>query len=281
MSANLNAQPMELKAMVAGAAAKERRNLGVSIVFTLIVLAIGFGWIAYSANKVVKLKAQEAALNDAIAKAKTEVAEQEGLLRKLSFDIANVKPTLDQCNQGNGNQDTKIAVAALASAQESVQAALNNPIRVDPKPPGQTPSPAPALVPVPSVTKMSFTDAEQKIRAAGFTAVRVDQSGKAPPGTVLYQDPIPGQRIAANSPVTLYVVPAAAANISVPDLKGTTLEEAKRILMQKGLSPKKLEQPGKGAPGTVLYQDPFAGRLVPSGTEVIIYVIPIPNAKGN
>ncbi|HYW71377.1 MAG TPA: PASTA domain-containing protein, partial [Pyrinomonadaceae bacterium] len=192
MSANLNAQPMELKAMVAGAAAKERRNLGVSIVFTLIVLAIGFGWIAYSANKVVKLKAQEAALNDAIAKAKTEVAEQEGLLRKLSFDIANVKPTLDQCNQGNGNQDTKIAVAALASAQESVQAALNNPIRVDPKPPGQTPSPAPALVPVPSVTKMSFTDAEQKIRAAGFTAVRVDQSGKAPPGTVLYQDPIPG-----------------------------------------------------------------------------------------
>lgn len=278
MSTNPNAQPMDLKEMLAGAAAKERRNLGLSIAFTIIVLAVGFGWIVYSAKKVVHLKSQEAELTASIAKAKVEVAEQEGLLRKLSLDIANVKPTLDKCTEGSGNQDAKIAVAALSSAQESVQVALNNPIKVGTQQPAQEVTATPALTTVPNVTRMSFTNAEQKVRAVGLTATRVDQSGNAPPGTVLYQDPLPGQRLATSSPVTLYVVPtpSAPASTSIPDLKGLTFEEANRQLVRLGLTVRKVDQPGKGVPGTVLYQDPFTGRRVPAGSQVSLYVIPKP-----
>jgi hypothetical protein len=277
MSSNLSSQ-VELKTLVARAAAKERRNLSLSILFTFIVLAIGFGWIGYSAYRVVKLKAQEADLKAAIEKAKVEVAEQEGLLRKLSSDIVNVKPALDRCAEGSGasSQDTKIAVAALSSAQQSVQVALNNPIQIEQKKEGPVPTPTPVMVVVPAATQMAFAAAEQRIRAVGLTARRVDEPAKTkPPGTVLYQDPLPGQRVAANSPVTLYVVPTTSAvSTEVPDLKGLTFEAAQRRIVQLGLTVRKVDQPGKGVPGTVLYQDPFAGRRVPPGSQVSIYVIP-------
>jgi len=275
MSSNPNSQ-QDLKTLVARAAAKERRNLSLSILFTFIVLAIGFGWIAYSANRVVKLKAQEAELRDAVAKAKVEVAEQEGLLRKLSSDIVNVKPALDRCAEGQNvpSQDAKIAVAALSSAQQSVQVALNNPIHIDTRKEGPFATPTPVMAVVPAVTQMTFASAEQKIRAVGLTSRRVDQPAKAAAGTVLYQDPLPGQRLVANSPVTLYVVPTSPLSTEVPDLKGLTFDEAKRRIVQLGLTVKKVDQPGRGTPGTVLYQDPFAGRRVPSGAEVSVYVIP-------
>lgn len=277
MSLNLEAQRLELKELVAGAAAKERRNLSLSLIFTLLVFAAGTGWIAYATNKVMKLKGQEAELNTAITKLKVDVAEQEGLFRKLSSEIANVKPTLDKCAEGNSStaQETRVAVAALSSAQQTVQIALNNPIKA-PTQQTQAPTPTPVTTTVPDVTRMRFSDAEQKLRAAGLTITRVDQSGNAAPATVLYQDPLPNQRVIGNSQVTLYVVPvpASPAPIALPDLKGLTVEEATRRLLQAGLVVKKVDQPGRGVPGTVLYQDPFAGRRVSAGSQVSIYVIP-------
>ena len=63
-------------------------------------------------------------------------------------------------------------------------------------------------------------------------------------------------------------------SVPVPSLKDLTFEEASKTLFAKNLTVRKVDQPGKGVPGTALYQDPFAGRRVPPGTQVSLYVIP-------
>lgn len=279
MSANSQAQQLDdLKKLVAGAAAKERRNLGLSLGFTLLVLALGFGWIAYAANKVVKLKAEEARLNLVIAETNMQIEKQKGELDKISVALEAVRPTFDKIRKGEipTKEETTVAAAALSSASESFQIVLSNPVSIDPS--TATPSPTPQLKIVPDVTKMAFTDADKKVRAVGLTTKRIDQPGTGASGTVLYQDPLAGQRMPINGTVKLYTVPTSPASIAVPDVRGLTFEEASQRIRQLGLTVRKVDQEGYGTPGTVLYQDPFTGRRVPPGSQVSVFVIP--NVKG-
>src|SRR5438094_3589494 len=147
MSSNLDSKPRELKALVTTAAAKERRNLGLSIAFTIIVLAVGIGWIVYSARKVVQLKAQEAGLTASITKLNAAIAEREGVLREANLAIVNIRPFIE----ASKTQDAKTAASALSNAQESLQVLINDPVRGETR--QQTePSPTPARVTVPGVT---------------------------------------------------------------------------------------------------------------------------------
>ncbi|HXI26002.1 MAG TPA: PASTA domain-containing protein [Pyrinomonadaceae bacterium] len=273
MSSNPDSKPRELKALVTAAAAKERRSLSISIVFTVIVLAIGFGWIAYSANRVVKLKQEESRLRTVNEQLNLETEKQKGLLLKINSDIKNVQPTLDRLSKGEttSKEENKIAAAALSSAQESVQFVLNNPTKLTTT---ATPTPTPTLTSVPDVTKIAAAEAEQKLRTARLSFTRVDQPGKGAPGMVLYQDPIAGQRVPVDTQVKLYVVPTSQVSRALPDLKGVTAEEGTRRLRELGLTVRIVDQQGFGPPGTVLYQDPFAGRRVPVGSQVSLYVIP-------
>jgi hypothetical protein len=276
MSANSQTQRLdELKKLVAGAAAKERRNLTLSLGFTLLVLAVGLGWIGYAASKVARLKTEEARLNSVMAETNKKIEKQKGELDKISVALEAVQPIFNKIKNGQvpTKEEMKIYVAAISSAKESFEIVLNDPVKVDPS--TASPSPTPPLFKiVPDVTKMAFTDADNKIRAAGFTTKRIDQPGKGDSGTVLYQDPLAGQRTPVNATVKLYTIPASTLSTAVPDLKGLTLEEASQRLRAAGLAVRKVDQEGYGTPGTVLYQDPFTGRRVPSGSQITIFVIP-------
>jgi hypothetical protein len=60
---------------------------------------------------------------------------------------------------------------------------------------------------VPNVKGLTSAAAEERLRAARLTVIKEDQKGGGTPGTVLYQDPIPGAFVRPGTTVKLYVKP--------------------------------------------------------------------------
>lgn len=97
-------------------------------------------------------------------------------------------------------------------------------------------------------------------------------------------------QVAINSKAAIYSKPSQTATpvprVAVPNLKGLTFSEANKVLMQAGFQVIKTDQDGRGASGTVLYQDPAAGVFVSKGTSVKLYVakgdarVAVPNVVG-
>lgn len=269
MSQNLDVRKIELSKLLKNAAAKERRNLGISILFTIVVLAVGFASIAYSANRVLKLKAQEAGLTASIKDAKDQIGQLQQVLRSLKADMDNVQPTLDKLAKGQtaSTQEAKKAAETLSKAQERVEVVLDNPTPSRER----TPPRSSSLVTVPVAKGLSLRNAEQAIRAAGLKPVRVDEPDERPKGTVVHQEPAAGLQVEPNGQIKIYVaVPLAI----VPNVCHLTFEEASQRLTQLGLKVKRVNQPAQGPPNTVAYQDPLQDKRVAVGTEVLVYVIP-------
>jgi hypothetical protein len=268
MSQNIEVRRIELTKLLKKAAAQDRRNLGISILFTIVVLAVGFAAIAYSANKVLKLKAQEASLNASIQNSKGQIAELQEVLRNLKADFDNVQPTLDKIAKGEtaSKQEAKKAADTLSKAQERVQLVLDSPTPNRER----TLTRSSSLITVPSVKDLTLRNAEQNIRAAGLTPVRVDEPHESPKGTVVYQEPAAGQQVAPHGQVKVYVaVPVAI----VPYVCGLPFNEASQRLEQVGLKARRIEQRAQGTPNTVAYQDPLQDKRVPAGSSVLLYVV--------
>lgn len=268
MAINLEVEQTKLRELVKKVNAKERHILSFSIVFTVLIIAGGAIWIAYSVNKVLKLEARRATLQSTIENLEHEVVRKEDILRGVNAKIEVAKPTLDKIAQGKDatRQEAKTALAALSNAQERVQTAI------DPQP-TETSSPHPTASPtVPDVKGLSFAEADRRVRQAGLEVRKVDQEGRGTLGTVLYQDPLPGRRVSAKALVSLYVIPETPLT-AVPDLKGLSFVDADQRVRQAGLKVRKVDQEGRGTPGTVLYQDPLPGKRVRAGTTVSLYVI--------
>ena len=107
------------------------------------------------------------------------------------------------------------------------------------------------------------------IRQAGLEPQQVDQEGLGSPGTVLYQDPLPGRYIPVKAPVKLYVIPALT---EIPNVKGMPIAEAEKKIGEAKLTVLVVHQEGRGAPGTVLYQDPLPRKNIRVGTQIKLYV---------
>jgi len=198
MSTDQVAEQVKLRELVRDAAAKERKVLSLSIMLTIVLLAGGFSWIAYSANKVISLKAEQAQLTKDIEKKKIE-------RKRLTDELDTATAALNNVANGIGDakQQAKTALVVVSKTQES-------PRTGNPKLPGPTPSPSPTTSPspcilIPKVTGLSFTEAQQAIRQLGFVPIRKDQTGPGAPDRVLYQDPVVGVCRLAGSEVFLYV----------------------------------------------------------------------------
>jgi beta-lactam-binding protein with PASTA domain len=129
---------------------------------------------------------------------------------------------------------------------------------------------------VPNVVGMSPAQAESALGAAGFTAApdTVARASDQPAGTVIDTRPPGGARAAIPSAVTL-IVSAGPATITVPDLTGHTIIEARVLLEQLGLALGDvtiLNSGGAGAQASVVQQAPAAGTLVPAGARVTVSV---------
>ena len=124
---------------------------------------------------------------------------------------------------------------------------------------------------VPDVTGLPLTDAEQKLGARGFKVEIRRVASSRPKGIVVSQDPVAGVTAASGTTVKL-TVSSGAKPVVVPRLVGQTQGAAVDALTKLGLTPTLQNVPSDKPAGTVVGQNPPAGKEVDKGSKVILNV---------
>mgnify|MGYP000400862595 CR=1 FL=1 len=129
---------------------------------------------------------------------------------------------------------------------------------------------------VPDVVGMTEREARVALEAEGFTVSEaVPEVSDLPRGQVIATIPATGQLVTLPVAVRLRTS-AGPSSVSVPDVTGRPLAEARAQLEQVGLTTGRAMTGGmgSGAPGTVVRQDPAAGTSVRAGSAVRLTVAP-------
>jgi beta-lactam-binding protein with PASTA domain len=126
---------------------------------------------------------------------------------------------------------------------------------------------------VPDVAGYGEADARTLIESAGLTASVENTQTSAPKGVVVNTRPPSGTALTPGRPVTL-VVSVGAPTMTVPDVVGMQLQEAKAKIEEAGFkSGTSLSRSTTVAdPGVVIEQRPQAGTLGAPGTAVDLVV---------
>ncbi|MEW1656288.1 Stk1 family PASTA domain-containing Ser/Thr kinase [Streptomyces sp. NPDC093707] len=140
---------------------------------------------------------------------------------------------------------------------------------------------------VPAVLDMPQAKAEQTLRDEGLRVkVARDFSPNVARGRVMATDPATGKRIRGNGTVTL-VVSRGPEKVTLPDLAGTPLADARRKLRDLGLVPgtETRQFSDEVAKGSVIATDPAAGSTRRPDTAVALTVsrgapVDVPNVVG-
>jgi len=132
------------------------------------------------------------------------------------------------------------------------------------------------LVTVPNVVGDKRSEAITKLEDAGLkaTITPVPAADDTPePGTVLEQDPAAGDEVDRGTNVDLTIV-EAPDQVAIPDLEGSSVEEAQAALIDLGLEPAgPVEEPSDTVDeGSVSRTDPASGQEVEPGSTVTIFV---------
>jgi serine/threonine-protein kinase len=144
-----------------------------------------------------------------------------------------------------------------------------------------------AQVEVPNVVGKPVADAQTILENDGFK-VQVTQEANEDQaeGVVFDQDPGFGKKVDEGSTVQLKVSAGAAA-VPVPDVIGSTVEQARQLLTGQGFTVKEEQVVDEEAPvGEVVDQDPGPNDEAPKGSEVTLFVSkgpadrPVPNVVG-
>jgi hypothetical protein len=148
-------------------------------------------------------------------------------------------------------------------------------------------------VEIPDVVGLGRAEAQGRLVRAGFeVAIRPRESREADAGEVLGQSLPGGERADEGAGISLDVG-EGPRTVPAPDLSGLTLDEARAVLDEAGLTPGDVnEAPSDTVPeGAVLEQDPPAGEdlepearvglTVSSGPEQSFAPEPVPLAPGS
>ncbi|WP_327314468.1 Stk1 family PASTA domain-containing Ser/Thr kinase [Streptomyces sp. NBC_01235] len=141
---------------------------------------------------------------------------------------------------------------------------------------------------VPAVLTQKEADARKRLEAAGIEVGKVqhEYSDTVKRGTVMDTDPEPGARIRKHDSVTL-TVSDGPEMVKVPDVKGSRLDKAEKLLKTDGLEPGLVTKAFSKdvIKGFVISTDPEAGTQRRAGTAVSIVVskgspIDVPDVTG-
>jgi len=137
-----------------------------------------------------------------------------------------------------------------------------------------TVSAGPDLVTVPSLYNKSIDEARAILEELDLKLAEIEEgySDEVPEGLIYHQIPSPGERAAKGTEVTVYVS-LGPEEITVPDLTGLTLEEAKAKLEQRGLTLDadiQWEENDRYERGVVIDQSPKPGASVKENTAVSV-----------
>ncbi|MFD4504115.1 PASTA domain-containing protein [Streptomyces sp. NPDC058457] len=127
-------------------------------------------------------------------------------------------------------------------------------------------------VEVPDVTAKDEDDASRILTDRGFKVKTTHVESSQDPGTVLRQDPEGGGKAEKGTEITLTVAKEAAKS-QVPDLTGSTLAEARKLLAAQDLKlGDTTEADSSAAAGPVVGQSVQGGTEVAPGTAVDVRV---------
>jgi serine/threonine-protein kinase len=131
----------------------------------------------------------------------------------------------------------------------------------------------PRQVVVPGVTGDSLSVARHVLEASHFQVGNAYQSSSRPAGTVIAQAPGAGARADKGSTVFL-TVSGGPGTVFIPPVEGETVSAATKALRRAHLtvSHSVSESSTRFAAGEVTRTDPAAGRSVPFGTPVTLFV---------
>jgi eukaryotic-like serine/threonine-protein kinase len=124
---------------------------------------------------------------------------------------------------------------------------------------------------VPDATGLPLTDAEQKLKTRGFKVEVKRVASSQPEGIVLSQEPVAGVTAVSGTTVKL-TVSSGVKPVVVPRLVGQTQGAAADALTKLGLKPVLRNVPSDRPGGTVVGQNPPAGKEVDKGSKVILNV---------
>ncbi len=164
---------------------------------------------------------------------------------------------------------------------------LNYPPEEFPTPPPSTTSTTTTLlteaelVPAPDVRGLTEAAATDALIAAGFgvDSEAVDNTEGATPGTVSGQSPLAGELTYLGSVVTIEVVELSTEALTVPNVVGVAVDEARSVLTSAGYTVTEVPDrepglaPGQNV-GLVWAQQPPAGAAAAAGTVVTVRVNP-------
>ena len=132
------------------------------------------------------------------------------------------------------------------------------------------------LHPVPDVAGKTLTQAQEEIKAQGFSlgdVVRIHERGKQP-GSVIAQSPAAPANIAAGRKIDLLVQDVADADgrVVVPDVNRLTEKEARNILEAGGLKVSKVDKVYSPLlpEGLAIETQPGAGTSIKAGEGVML-----------
>ncbi|MEU6260961.1 PASTA domain-containing protein [Streptomyces sp. NPDC047043] len=121
---------------------------------------------------------------------------------------------------------------------------------------------------VPDVTDKDEDDASRILKDKGFKVKVRHEFSTEDAGTVLEQDPAGGKSVEKGTEITLTVA-KEAEQATVPDLTGSTLSEARKLLAEHDLElGDTTEVESSAEAGTVIQQSATAGEEVKPGTSV-------------
>jgi eukaryotic-like serine/threonine-protein kinase len=135
----------------------------------------------------------------------------------------------------------------------------------------------PAQVEVPPLTGLTQEQAVTALEDAHLTlGTPTTQPSQEPEGTVVSQNPLPGEKVDRNSPVDI-VLSAGPETVTVPDLTCLTYGKASSELSSRDLQ---IENAGEMPPtpacskfGKVVAQDPDAFQEVDPGSKVQVWLV--------
>ncbi len=149
-----------------------------------------------------------------------------------------------------------------------------------------TVSAGPGSAKVPSTAGLDTEEAEERLKAAGFTPrVATAHSEKVEEGLVIHSEPGGGETTTRGSSVVL-TVSSGPKLAKVPVLVGTQRSLAVQQIRGRGFSASVEEEQSSEPAGQVIRQAPSAGSRLPSGSTVSIVVskgekkTTIPNVVG-
>ncbi len=131
---------------------------------------------------------------------------------------------------------------------------------------------------MPDLMGLTRADAEAKLKRMGFVLGSVyDKFSDKDAGTVVGQDPRAGATIAKGDRVDITVSKGEQEKkkkkVSVPNVRGGTLDAAKSSILDRGLAVGNVtKEASRQAAGTIVSQSPSAGSEVEEGTNVNLVV---------